>query len=420
MPAIVRFLIICALLLASPHAWAKNEPVRRTVVVLLFDGVAPAMLEGVATPTLERIRREGAWTHNMIPVFPSISMVNQTSVSTGCWPEHHGIVSNMFHDPERGQYDHSIDADWLIGCEHLHQAAERQDVRSAALGWVGRTSGTRGDQATAVSAEKIWAEYPDDATRVEQVIKVLRMPDPQRPRLVLAYFKGPDGSAHFNGMDAWQTRQAVAASDAHVAKILAEIESLPFKDQTTVIVTTDHGMMPVTHNVNIKKILLNHDINAAFLSSGTTSFLYFSDPTQIDRAFDALSGYTQFEVVRRAAQPGEWHVGQSPRVGDLIVSAKPPYYIEDIDRWPSWTQWLGTWGPEFLWSGFALKATHGYPSETPGVQGILYAWGAGIAKGREVPGIRSIDVHPTVARLFAIKPGSPADGQVATDLLATP
>lgn len=412
-------LVILLLHLAAAPAWAKADPPPRTVVLLLFDGLAPALLEGVATPTLERLRREGAWTHHMRPAFPSISLVNQITVSTGCWPEHHGIVSNLFFDPERGQYDHSHDADWLLACEHLHQAAERQNVRSAALGWVGRTSSTRGDLATAVSAEKKWDEFPDDGTRVEQVIKVLRMPEPHRPRLILAYFKGPDASAHFNGMDAWQTRQAVAASDAHVAKILDAISTLPFAAHTTVIVTTDHGMLPVTHNVNIKKILLNHDIDAAFLSSGTTSFLYFADPTQVDRAVEALSGYGEFDVVRRAQQPADWHLGISARVGDLVVSAKPPYFIEDIDRWPSWARWLGTWGPELLWAGFALKATHGYPPETPGVEGILYAWGAGIAAGREVPSVRAVDVHATVAHLLGIKPGSPGDGRIAADLLAS-
>jgi predicted AlkP superfamily pyrophosphatase or phosphodiesterase len=187
---------------------------------------------------LDRIRREGV-DAEMIPVFPSISMVNQTSISTGCWPGR--IIVPAGSSIGRGQYDHSTDADWLLACEHLHQAAERQDVRSAALGWLGRTSGTRGDQATAVSAEKKWEEYPDDATRVEQVIKVLNLPEPQRPRLILAYFKGPDRSAHFNGMDAWQTQQAVAASDKHVGTILSAIESMPFKGQTTLIVTTDHG-----------------------------------------------------------------------------------------------------------------------------------------------------------------------------------
>jgi hypothetical protein len=81
-------------------------------------------------------------------------------------------------------------------------------------------------------------------------------------------------------------------------------------------------------------------------------------------------------------------------------------------------QWLGTWGPEFLWARFALKATHGYPPDTPGMHGIFYAWGSGIAAGRELPSLRAIDVHPTVARLLDIAPGETVDGRIATELLA--
>ena len=48
----------------------------RTVVVLLFDGWAPALLDGVPTPALDRMRREGAWTHRFVPPFPSISLIS--------------------------------------------------------------------------------------------------------------------------------------------------------------------------------------------------------------------------------------------------------------------------------------------------------------------------------------------------------
>jgi predicted AlkP superfamily pyrophosphatase or phosphodiesterase len=65
-----------------------------------------------------------------------------------------------------------------------------------------------------------------------------------------------------------------------------------------------------------------------------------------------------------------------------------------------------------------LKATHGYPPATPGVEGLFYAWGAGIARGREVSSIEAIDIHPTAARLLGIAPGAPVDGQVATAFLA--
>ena len=408
--------VLLGLSIASLSVQAA-ERVDRTVVVLLFDGWAPALLESIPAPALERIRKEGAWSHHMVPAFPSISLINQTTISTGCWPEHHGIVTNVFIDPKRGDYDHSHDADWLIGCEHLHQAAERQGVRSAALGWVGRYSTARGELASAVSMERAFAEFPDDAKRTEQVIKMLQMPDKQRPRLILAYFAGPDGVQHFSGMDSAKTRQAVIDSDAHIAAIMDAIVATPFHDQVTLVVTTDHGMVPVTYNVNVSKILRNHGIDARVRSTGTTSFLYFADPSQIDAAVQALSGYTQFDVVRKEAQPADWHIGAGPRVGDLILSAHPPYFIEDITRWPSWAQWLGRWGPEFLWARFALKATHGYPPDTPGVDGLFYAWGAGIAAGKEVTSIRAIDIHPTVTHLLGIEPGTPIDGELAKDFL---
>jgi arylsulfatase A-like enzyme len=405
-----------SLLLAGSLAAAPVAAAPRTVVVLLFDGLAPALVDANPMPTLERLRREGAWTHRMVPAFPTISLINQTTISTGCWPAHHGILTNVFLDPKRGQYDHSPDADWLIGCEHLHQAAERQGVKSAALGWIGRFSGSQGDLATYTSAERVFKEYPTDAQRTDQVIRMLRLPDDERPRLILAYFGGPDFEAHFRGMEAEETRAAVVETDALIARILAEIEALPIRDDVTLIVTTDHGMVPVSYNVNVQKILANHGITARFLSSGTTSFLYFDDVAQVEAARAALDPYEQFDVLLKTEQPDYSHLGEGPRVPDLILSAKPPYFIEDISRWPSWAQWLGTWGPEFLWAGFALKATHGYPPDTPGVEGVVYAWGNGIAKGKQVESVRAIDIHPTVTRLLGITPGTPVDGQPARAL----
>jgi hypothetical protein len=131
MPVIRSLLLsaIACLALAPSLASAGSE---RTVVLMLFDGIAPVYLERFPTPAFDRIRAEGAWTHRMDPAFPTISLINGVTISTGCWPEHHGIVSNLFLDPERGVYDHSIDADWLTSCEHLHQAAERQGAGTAA------------------------------------------------------------------------------------------------------------------------------------------------------------------------------------------------------------------------------------------------------------------------------------------------
>jgi hypothetical protein len=100
-------------------------PQERTVVVLLFDGVAPGLLALAPVPAFERIRAEGSFSHGFEPPFPTLSLISGFTISTGCWPEHHGIVTNKFRDEHGALYDHSRDADWMTGCENLHQAASR-------------------------------------------------------------------------------------------------------------------------------------------------------------------------------------------------------------------------------------------------------------------------------------------------------
>jgi arylsulfatase A-like enzyme len=416
-PALRAALAALCILLAAP---SLAEPPPRTVVLLLYDGFAPALLDAQPTPAFHRIEREGAYTRHFEPVFPSISLINQVTISTGCWPEHHGIVTNVFLDSERGRYDHDGDADWLLGCEHLHHAAQRQGLRSAALWFVGAHSKKNGDQADLVSPDLPFDRRPPDAERMAEVIRLLGLPAAERPRLISAYLNGPDDAEHFRGMDSQETADAVVESDALLGRLMAAIDAHPDREQIAVVVTTDHGMREVSTLVNIRRILLSHEIAATPVSTGTTSFLYFEkdDPAAVERAAAALAAYPEFEVLRRGAFPDYVRLGTSSRVPPLIVSAKPPYFIEDTDRWPSWLQWLGDWGPEFVYARFGLKATHGYPPDTEGMHGILYAWGSGVARGRDLGPVRAIDVHPTVARLVGMQPGRPVDGAPIEALLA--
>jgi len=402
---------VVLLALAAPALAAAP----RTVVVLLFDGFAPSMFAGANTPALDRMRREGAWTNRFVPPFPTISLISGMTISTGCWPEHHGVVTNIFLDPVRGRYDHSRDADWLTGCEHMHQAAERQGVRSAALDWYGAMSTSKGAQAT-VARDRKWEEMPDDLAKADEVVALLNLPDAERPRLILAYFKGPDGVAHRKGIGAEETRAAVEHTDAAVAKVQRAVESAPFP--VALIVTTDHGMRYVSHIVNVRKILANHQIKAEPLSTGTTSFLYFENEADVAPAAEKLADYEEFEVLRKGALPGYAHLGDGARVPQLILSAKPPYFIEDPALWPPSLKWLGTYGPEIMWARLSLKASHGYPPQEEGMAGILYASGDGIAKGREVREMNAVDLHPTVMSLLGVEPGRPVDGTVARELLA--
>jgi predicted AlkP superfamily pyrophosphatase or phosphodiesterase len=191
-------------------------------------------------------------------------------------------------------------------------------------------------------------------------------------------------------MDSPEVRAAVRETDAAVGAVLAEVERI---GDAALIVTTDHGMVPVTHIVNIEYILRRHAVAARIAATGTTAIVPGEEPA--------------------------WsHLGAGPRSGDLIVSAKPPYAIEDRGQLPWFFRWIAWTGPEMIDTSRSLKASHGYPPDTPGVRGVYYAWGAGIRRGTAVERVDAVDSHPTVARLLGIEPGKPVDGKIARELLA--
>jgi predicted AlkP superfamily pyrophosphatase or phosphodiesterase len=412
-------LLAAAALALAPISSGAAPPQERTVVVLLFDGVAPSLLQLAPVPAFERMRVEGSFSHGFEPPFPSLSLISGFTISTGCWPERHGIVSNKFLDGEGRLYDHSRDADWMTDCENLHQAAERQGVRSAALDWYGARSHSRGPLASIVDGTPGHDSFPEDDVRAEEVAALLALPETERPRLILAYFRGPDSAAHFEGMRSPAAREAVVRMDRAVARVMQAIAEGPGRDATALVVTTDHGMAPVSELVNIQRILRAQAIPARAVSSGTTSFLYFDDPAQVEPAARKLAAYPQFEVLRKGALPDDVRLGAGPRVAPLIVSAKPPYFIEDAARWPVTLRWLGSFGPEFPSARFFVKAAHGYPPETPGMAGIVYFWGDGVAEGIYKSRVRAVDLHPTVAALLGIEPGVPVDGEVLRPFLVS-
>jgi predicted AlkP superfamily pyrophosphatase or phosphodiesterase len=290
-------------------------------------------------------------------------------------------------------------------------------VRSAALDWYGARSHSRGPLASIVDETPAHDTFPDDAARAEEVAALLARPEAERPRLILAYFRGPDSAAHFDGMRSSEARDAVVRMDRAVARVMRAIEEGPGRDAAALVVTTDHGMAPVRELVNVQRILRVNEIPARAVSAGTTSFLYFDDPAAVEPAARKLAAYSQFEVLRREALPDYARLGSGPRVAPLILSARPPYFIEDASSWPVTLRWLGDFGPQFPSATFFLKATHGYPPSTPGMAGVLYLWGDGVASGIYKSRVRAVDLHPTVAALLGIEPGIPVDGEVVKPFL---
>ncbi|HEX3673397.1 MAG TPA: ectonucleotide pyrophosphatase/phosphodiesterase [Rhizomicrobium sp.] len=422
-----RFLLV---ILLSSLCAAAAHAAERTVIVTLFDGFSPAMVDATQTPNLDRIKKDGVWSRHLVPAFPTLSLANHTTYETGCWPEHHGVMSNAFYDPKWGRFGGPdtkppiADADWHTGCEAMWEAAERQGIHAAVFNWVGRYSTRRGKLASVISPEVPFKDEPSDDAILASALKLLADNGPNHPRLIALYFHGPDEEAHYHGVTAPETLAAVRKADAIVGKLMAGIRALPPGREGTLIVGTDHGMINVGPLINVGRLMNEYDIHAEQATDGATSFLYLDKGESADRVATALAPYKDlFVVYRKGHFPAYAHLGNGPRVPDLMLLTHPPYWIVGPEVMPGWAQWLGVnhiWPVSFNPPVGGLKATHGYDPNIVQMHGIFYAWGAGVAHGKQIPRLDMVDIHPTVMKLLGLQPGKPVDGHPVKALFAQP
>lgn len=400
----------------------------RTVVVVLFDGFSPAMMDAAQPMShFNEIKREGVWSRHLVPVFPSLSLPNHTSFATGCWPEHHGIVSNTFYGPRRGYFGvksskDDNDADWHTGCQSIWEVAERQGVHAAVYNWAGRWSGTRGMLASFANPLVPFKMRPSDDWVIAQGIRELRDNSPNHPRLIALYMEGTDDAAHYHGVTSPETVAAARKADFYVGKLMDAIRKLPPGREATLVIGTDHGMIDVGPMVNMTRLMNMYDIKGRVAADGATAFLYLDKGESADRVMNVLAKYKYaFDVYKTGHYPSFAHLGTGPRLGDLMVLAHPPYWVVDDTVFPAWAFALGVnhiWPPIFTPFAGGLKATHGYDPRIVQMHGIFYAWGSGIAQGHEVKRLDMVDIEPTVAALLGLRPGRPEDGRAVTDALS--
>src|SRR3954470_15481603 len=70
------------------------------LILVSLDGFRWDYLQKYDAPTLRALAAGGFHATSMTPSFPSKTFPNHYTLVTGLRPEHHGIVSNYFHDPE--------------------------------------------------------------------------------------------------------------------------------------------------------------------------------------------------------------------------------------------------------------------------------------------------------------------------------
>ncbi len=322
---------LCELLGVAPYADGRHlsmqDGVARTdvldpsarpahVIGFLFDGTNSNVLYDMAArgeaPNVARLIEMGtAFGHGAMSALPTITLANHTSILTGAYPGHHGILNNAWYDRARGrQVITNSPATWPTAMETLEPGVEtifeavRRTWPDSFTASVDEPCDSGSDYSTfhffrrgevppipkspeglphvterfvRPSKDYAWSSIIDHMG-TEQATGVLRGHYRDEsyplPRFMWVNFTLTDAAMHEGGPHSEMAAASVRDSDARVGEILRTLEDRGVFDDCAFTLVADHGMEESDRTCN-------GDWDVALRDAGVKvrdeaySFLYF-------------------------------------------------------------------------------------------------------------------------------------------------
>lgn len=344
------------------------------------------------TPWLDSIAANGV-AATMVPSYPSSTVPNHFTLATGLVPDHHGIVNSQFWAPEKGELFSMGDSatrynPYYFGGEPIWVTAKKQGVKSASIYWVGSDVAIQGlypDYYLRWDNEPRLT-YPQ---RVEEALRIAKLPESERPSLLMVYFDEPDWTTHHYGPVAKESEAVIEQLDSLMGILYRGLKELDYG--VNLIVTSDHGMTEISDEkfISIEQTV-NPDWVERIVSTNPTSI--FCKEGYRDSLFEQLSKVKHISVWRKEEVPAHLNYGSSNHLGDIIVAP-------DL-------------GWQFATTPRGLNGAHGYDINEPDMQIIFRACGPDFKRGYTLPhSFSNVDLYSILAELLKIEPAK-TDGSL--------
>jgi predicted AlkP superfamily pyrophosphatase or phosphodiesterase len=268
-------------------ALATAADANRHVVLISLDGFPAWMWRDptLPVPNLRKLAAEGASTQAMTVSNPSITWINHTTLVTGVNPRKHGVLFNGLlvrqGEDKPPKIEPWVHKNKLVHVPTLYDLAHQAGMTTAEVDWVAIKD--------AETIDWSFAELPKAEGKVEKEMIAAGLltaeqcewmnPGPQRkniawhdstwtaaasfimrqhkPNLLLYHLLNTDAVHHKYGPGSMASFTALSYADRLVGDLVKAVEDTGVKENTTFVISTDHGFKKVTKyvypNVALKK-----------------------------------------------------------------------------------------------------------------------------------------------------------------------
>jgi predicted AlkP superfamily pyrophosphatase or phosphodiesterase len=411
------------------------------VLMMSIDGLMPTSYTSpgpARIPVLRALAAEGASAQGVVSVLPSVTYPAHTTLITGVNPAVHGIMNNGMFDPEgrsgnaSNWYASAIQVPTLLG------AAHSGGLTTGAVTWpvtVGmdvdfhvpefwRTSfGTDHPEsvmflkaastphlldAIEIARGKPMPGRQSDGDRLDMAKFILST---YHPNLMLVHFVELDTAQHNTGIGSAESLATLERIDGYIGALLKTLTEAGLREQTNVLVVSDHGFLPISKRLQVNAIFKQERLlevddrgriskwDAYFYSTGGSGFVFLKNP-----ADQQLASRVRAILDKLRANPANgiravWTRDEIVKLGSF------PDAVLGIDMESGF--YTGE-GHDTLLAGVsmndgrAMSGGHGFDPRRPELHASLIVSGPHARARGNLGVVRMTQIAPTVARWLGV------------------
>ncbi len=410
--------------------------IAKHLIVVSYDAFSEDHWEQAkALPNLAKLVAGGLSTNHVRTVYPSLTYVVHSTISTGVYPERHGIYHNnplQPFVPEKQQAWHWFRSD--IRVPTIYDVAHAAGLKTAALLWP-VTAKARIDyhmpEVVAIGKENQLLKVLQNGSplycismqlRHGHIRNGIRQPElddfttacavdtfkRKKPNLLLMHLIDLDETKHHHGTSGPATDAALRRMDKRLGDLIEAVESSGAADDTVIMVLGDHGQKDVQTKIHLNNLLRDAGLikrdgdqytwRAYVQEAGGAAYLHVreGDAEAKRLAFQAIEKYMKDET------SGVEAIYDSEAIKGLHASQKAPYMIEAKVGF-SFADEMTNTVHEAIGPAGSKYATHGYSPFKADYRTNLVIYGNGITEAGDLGEAQMVDIAPTMAAILGLK-----------------
>jgi len=401
----------------------KEAPIRHKVVFFTFSGLRWDAEDLQSMPAIRKMKSNGVAVKQKIDAFQSESLPSFMTMSTGKYPNEHGILANKMSNEKGEKFDVTTTAaQWWKDVEPIWTHNQRQNGSSALCYWPGHhleLFGHKPKHVCSVDTKKgdpfqlftlnneISSPVMSFKARLGKVKEWLQMNETDAPTFIGSYFEEPYNTMMKKGIYSNETRQILKKIDSIIQSMLDWLSHHKLDDKVNFIVAGESG---VTELQTRKEIFLNDLIDAEELK--TKYEIINNGPIMTIRPDDGSVGKRllkmwksnkelkiHMDVYSKEEIPDNFHFKLKSRNEPITLVAQEYWRIYK-DRVVD-----------------SKKSMMGFDSKYKSSHALFIAQGPSFKEDEVVPAIGNVDVYGALCQSLGIPAGRHSGNQTTIQKL---